>query len=260
MRPDSAICNRGVRLTLTLRDHRSAVELRAGTEIMPDRTRNRQGLIRAIARRRLPTGEEIPGPSLLPSVPTSTRHLTGHSSNKVIYLPLRGAPLPNRTVDLLLTISTLRCDRRTSCTDATRERTDRTDRAGNSPAPSPRASPRRTCSCACPARDGPHGLVNRYGHRIPGRVRAAHRTAERCAGRSGLSGRRGRLIAVEPGDDRTPPARRAQFRGHTRRRRSPPPRAAVDGDRALGAAASAKTPASTALRAPAASMTRAANA
>jgi hypothetical protein len=53
-----------------------------------------------------------------------------------------GAPLRNRTVDLLLTISTSRCDGRLNCTDATRERTGGTGRAGNSPAPSPRPSPR----------------------------------------------------------------------------------------------------------------------
>ena len=52
-----------------------------------------------------------------------------------------------------------------------------------------------------------------------------------------LFGRRCCLIAVEPGNDRTTAARRAQFRGCTRRRRSPAARAAVDGDRALGAAA-----------------------
>jgi hypothetical protein len=46
-----------------------------------------------------------------------------------------GAPLRNRTVDLLLTISTLRCNGRVSCTHATRERTDRTGSAENSRRP-----------------------------------------------------------------------------------------------------------------------------
>ena len=59
-------------------------------------------------------------------------------------------------------------------------------------------------------------------------------------GWSRLFGRRGGLIAVEPRDDRTTATWRAQFRSRTRRRRSPPPRAAVDGDRALGAAASGR--------------------
>jgi uncharacterized protein YbjT (DUF2867 family) len=53
-----------------------------------------------------------------------------------------------------------------------------------------------------------------------------------------LFGRRAHPIAVEPSHDRTTAARRAQLRSRTRRRRSPPPRAAVDRDRALGAAPS----------------------
>ena len=57
-----------------------------------------------------------------------------------------GAPLRNRTVDLLLTISTFRCDGRVSCTDDTCERTESAGSAWSSPGPSPRPGPRRPCS------------------------------------------------------------------------------------------------------------------
>ena len=54
-------------------------------------------------------------------------------------------PLRNRTVDLLLTISTAPCTERAGCTDATGYRTDSTGRAGSTrgavPRPVPRAPP-----------------------------------------------------------------------------------------------------------------------
>ena len=53
-----------------------------------------------------------------------------------------GAPLRNRTVDLLLTISTAPCTERTGCTDDTGYRTDSTGRAGSTRRAVPRAVPR----------------------------------------------------------------------------------------------------------------------
>jgi hypothetical protein len=86
----------------------------------------------------LPTGAASP----------TVSHLISESrlEIKIEISRLPGAPLRNRTVDLLLTISTFRCDERGSCTDTTRDRTDCTDRAGSSLAPSPCPGPRRTCS------------------------------------------------------------------------------------------------------------------
>src|SRR5262249_41031307 len=48
---------------------------------------------------------------------------SAHSNRSKTAYDLR-APLRNRTVDLLLTIRTFRCDGRVSCTDDTRERTE----------------------------------------------------------------------------------------------------------------------------------------
>jgi hypothetical protein len=53
-----------------------------------------------------------------------------------------GAPLRNRTVDLLLTISTPPCTERAGCTDGTGYRTDSTGRAGSIRRAVPRAVPR----------------------------------------------------------------------------------------------------------------------
>jgi len=80
------------------------------------------------------------------SQPENTRtapHLTRLGGAPFFELTF-GSPLRNRTVDLLLTISTFGYDGRMSCADATRNRTDCTGCAGNSPRPSPRPGPWRS--------------------------------------------------------------------------------------------------------------------
>jgi hypothetical protein len=148
-----------------------------------------------------------------------------------MYLP--GAPLRNRTVDLLLTISTVRSSGRFSCTDTTHERTDGTDRAGSFPAPSPRPGPRWSCSSRqCPLPDVA------IGRSSPGAIADQWRTAGGdCHGRrqrdrhvrtpeEECDGRYQRAVArQDPGRARGPPAALRAITGTRRGCLAPIPRA-----------------------------------
>ena len=79
--------------------------------------------------------------------------LTGHVQSNLTpkHVPDLGAPLRNRTVDLLLTIGTAPRPQRTSCTDCTKICTESTERA----------------QCARrPVHDPFHGTPDRHGHRV----------------------------------------------------------------------------------------------
>src|SRR5215472_16957520 len=71
-----------------------------------------------------------------------SRLVPRRSSGLFEKLSLPGAPLRNRTVDLLLTISTASCTVRASCTDSTGYCTDGTCRAGIIRRAVPRPVPR----------------------------------------------------------------------------------------------------------------------
>ena len=114
-----------------------------------------------------------------PLVPTGPRSLVQIFSNNSV---LAGAPLRNRTVDLLLTITMASRTMRASCTDGTRNCTDRTRRAGiirrTVPRPVPRAGPYSNL----PPPPTPWSTLDRW---LPAALRRVKVITEKCTGIDG---------------------------------------------------------------------------